>query len=238
MITDDPRLELIIGDAYEYLINSQEVFDVIIMDISDPIEAGPGVMLYTKEFYEHVKTLLNASHGVFVTQAGIAEAIPLCYQTTTVPHKDKKSSGILNNVGLGNQEDEICISRAEKNTSCFGPIINTLKAVFDRTIPYSTNVPSFGSDWGFVLAYSDSFEAVVKRKKEIDFANVPVNLVDDTLKALIYEDVYKEQDFDNEELKFYDGTTHRRMFALPKPLRTALRADERVMTRDNPVFMY
>ena len=50
-VATNPRLELIIGDAHEYLMNCKDSFDVVIMDISDPIEAGPGVMLYTQEFY-------------------------------------------------------------------------------------------------------------------------------------------------------------------------------------------
>lgn len=29
-------------------------FDVIIMDICDPIEAGPGVVLYFQEFYQSI----------------------------------------------------------------------------------------------------------------------------------------------------------------------------------------
>ena len=47
----DPRFELIIGDANEYIHNTNEVFDLIIMDISDPIEAGPGIALYTLDFF-------------------------------------------------------------------------------------------------------------------------------------------------------------------------------------------
>merc|ERR1712226_1617641 len=188
-----------------------EEFDVIIMDISDPIEAGPGIMLYTKEFYDHVKTLLNASHGVFVTQAGIAESIPLCHHLT----------GDCGDIKVDTEEK--LKSRIDKSTSCYGPIINTLKTVFNQTLPYSTNIPSFGTDWGFVLAYS-----VGKvNKDEIDFADVPVNLIDDMVTVLL-----------NGELKFYDGTTHRRIFALPKPLRTVLREDDRIMTMSNPVFMY
>ena len=37
--------------------------------ISDPIEAGPGIALYTKEFYEMVSSKLSPD-GVFVTQSG------------------------------------------------------------------------------------------------------------------------------------------------------------------------
>jgi hypothetical protein len=39
-------------------------------------------------------------------------------------------------------------------------------------------------------------------------------------------------------LMFYDGITHKRMFALTKPLRQALKKDARIMTEANPVFMY
>ena len=43
--------------------------DVILMDICDPIEAGPGYKLYTREFYEGLKHKLNPG-GIFVTQSG------------------------------------------------------------------------------------------------------------------------------------------------------------------------
>jgi len=35
---------------------TEEMFDVIIMDIADPIEAGPGYVLYTQEFYQFAQT--------------------------------------------------------------------------------------------------------------------------------------------------------------------------------------
>ena len=65
---DDPRLELVIGDGYKYVMESNDKFDVIIADLADPIEAGPAYKLYTREFYSRVKQLL-AEGGVFVTQA-------------------------------------------------------------------------------------------------------------------------------------------------------------------------
>lgn len=67
--TEDPRLEVVCTDAYKWLKEHDETFDVIIMDIADPIEAGPGYVLYTKEFYEFALTKLNPG-GVIVTQSG------------------------------------------------------------------------------------------------------------------------------------------------------------------------
>jgi hypothetical protein len=39
-------------------------------------------------------------------------------------------------------------------------------------------------------------------------------------------------------LRYYDGLSHRRMFSLPKPLRENMKKDRRIMTKENPVFMY
>ena len=67
----DKRLELIYDDAYASLQNYPGKFDVIIMDLDDPLEGGPCYKLYTVEFYEMCKSKLNPG-GVFVTQSGQA----------------------------------------------------------------------------------------------------------------------------------------------------------------------
>jgi len=73
--TDDARLEVIIGDARAYLLGPDSgLFDVVILDISDPIEAGPAVHLYTREFYELVARKLTPG-GILATQSGPAGLI-------------------------------------------------------------------------------------------------------------------------------------------------------------------
>jgi len=67
----DPRLELVIDDAKAVLEQSPTGFDVIIMDLDDPLEDGPCYQLYTVEFYNMCKRKLNPG-GVFVTQSGQA----------------------------------------------------------------------------------------------------------------------------------------------------------------------
>ena len=64
----DPRLELIIDDCKIQLEKSETKFDVIIMDLDDPLEGGPCYWLYCKEFYEMCKSKLNPG-GILVTQA-------------------------------------------------------------------------------------------------------------------------------------------------------------------------
>lgn len=68
---EDKRLKLIIDDGYKFVEKSLKEgrkFDVIIADLADPTEGGPAYKLYTKEFYEMVKGILD-KEGVFVTQA-------------------------------------------------------------------------------------------------------------------------------------------------------------------------
>jgi thermospermine synthase len=67
----DKRLELHIDDAKKILEETSEPFDVIIMDLDDPLEGGPCYQLYTKEFYTMVMSKLTKG-GVFVTQSGQA----------------------------------------------------------------------------------------------------------------------------------------------------------------------
>jgi len=66
---DDPRLELVYQDAREYLANTPDSFDVMIMDLVDPMEGGTAYLLYTEEFYRIAKTKL-APGGILVTQSG------------------------------------------------------------------------------------------------------------------------------------------------------------------------
>jgi spermidine synthase len=65
---DDPRVTLQIGDAYEFIAGTHG-WDVIIADLTDPIEEGPAYKLFTREFFEHCRQGL-APGGVFVNQAG------------------------------------------------------------------------------------------------------------------------------------------------------------------------
>jgi spermidine synthase len=69
---DDPRTELHFADARKYLEESSDKFDVIIIDLVDPLEQGPARLLYTREFYQVVKQKLGAS-GIMSVQAEPSE---------------------------------------------------------------------------------------------------------------------------------------------------------------------
>jgi len=66
---DDSRLELHIADVKGYLDKCQEKFDVIILDLPEPIEEGPASMLHTREFYQLVADKLGPE-GIISLQAG------------------------------------------------------------------------------------------------------------------------------------------------------------------------
>ena len=68
---DDPRVELRHEDARAFLENTRESFDVMIMDLVDPLEGGTAYQLYTEEYYQIVKSRLNPG-GILVTQSGPA----------------------------------------------------------------------------------------------------------------------------------------------------------------------
>ena len=68
---DDPRVKLIHADARAYLENTNEMFDVMVMDLVDPLEAGTAYLLYTEEYYRIAKARLNPG-GILVTQSGPA----------------------------------------------------------------------------------------------------------------------------------------------------------------------
>jgi len=42
----------------------------------------------------------------------------------------------------------------------------------------------------------------------------------------------------SDSLDFYDGVTHNFLMSLSKSVRKSLKNDTRIMTKDNPIFMY
>ncbi len=68
---DDPRLVLLHEDARGFLGSSSESFDVMLMDLVDPLEGGTAYLLYTEEYYLSAKARMNPG-GILVTQSGPA----------------------------------------------------------------------------------------------------------------------------------------------------------------------
>jgi len=65
---EDARAELIIADGVKFMAETDEVFDVIIIDSTDPM--GPSVPLFGEAFYADCQRRLSPD-GVIVTQSGV-----------------------------------------------------------------------------------------------------------------------------------------------------------------------
>jgi len=173
---EDRRVELLHVDARNYLAKSRELFDIIIIDLPDPIEEGPAYLLYTQEFYQLVRERLT-ENGIISVQAGSASLTEL-----------------LN----------------------FSAVNNTLKSVFSIVCPYQADVPCFGGPWGFCLA-SLKLNPVLLSVAEVDERISARQLT---------------------HLKFYDGLTHQGIFSLPKYLREEFSTQKRLITDNQPLYIY
>jgi spermidine synthase len=173
---EDSRAEVLHVDAREYLKKSKEKYDIIIIDLPDPIEGGPAAKLFTSEFYWLCRDRMHED-GMVSVQAGSANPTEL-----------------LN----------------------FTAVNKTLKTAFPVVSQCAVYVPSFGGPWGFCIA-SRKHDPSLVASYEVD-------------KRITERGITG--------LKFYDGMTHRGMFALPKYIREAMAAQTRVITDKKPLYLY
>lgn len=78
---EDSRVRVEFMDARAFLESSDQTFDILIIDISEPIEEGPAYLLFTQEFYKIVFDRLT-EHGALAVQAGTISLTGLdCFAT-------------------------------------------------------------------------------------------------------------------------------------------------------------
>ncbi len=71
---DDPRVRIIVDDGRKFIQDSREIYDIIIIDVSDPTCEGPASMLYTLQFYQSVAARLKPA-GIMSLQAGTSSIV-------------------------------------------------------------------------------------------------------------------------------------------------------------------
>lgn len=79
----DPRVNLIADDAFNFLSNTKNSYDIIISDLPDP-NSEATAKLYTRQFFSLAKSCLKED-GIFITQAGeiyMANTAFNCIKTT------------------------------------------------------------------------------------------------------------------------------------------------------------
>lgn len=63
---DNPKCEILVQDAIEYIKDKKNEFDIVLIDSTDPM--GPGEGLFTEEFYTNVKNSLKEG-GIVCAQS-------------------------------------------------------------------------------------------------------------------------------------------------------------------------
>src|SRR5438094_46528 len=58
-VQSDPRMHMVIDDGRRFLLRTNRRFDVITIDPPPPVEAAGSSLLYSREFYDVIKTHLN-----------------------------------------------------------------------------------------------------------------------------------------------------------------------------------
>ena len=172
----DPKVQVHYMDARKYLKKTDEIFDIIFMDLTEPLDDGPSYLLFTKQFYKIASERL-AADGLIALQAG---------------------------------------SFNPRLIECHAAICNTLTTAFPIVRSYWNFIPSYDSTWGFALA-----------AKTLD----PLQIAEEEINRRLKERKITE-------LKFYDGETHRAMFAIPKDIRKAKEQAKRIIEDDRPLITY
>ena len=91
---DDPRVEVVVADGNEYVAGTSEKFDIIALDLTDPIEDGPAAALFKQEFYAKLKNILNEG-GYVSTHCG-----SLLFQPEEAKVLRQELAGVFGEVAL------------------------------------------------------------------------------------------------------------------------------------------
>lgn len=77
---DDPRVNLFFDDGRKYLEKCENhLYDIIIMDSTDPIEYGPSYLLFTVEFFRTVKKKLTKKGAIVIQSNMVRPGDVLCF---------------------------------------------------------------------------------------------------------------------------------------------------------------
>ncbi|MEN9726462.1 MAG: hypothetical protein RL434_828 [Pseudomonadota bacterium] len=87
-IYKDPRVDLVIEDAFEFIKREKHKYDVIMVDSTDPV--GAGEVLFSRTFYDLCRSALNPG-GVLALQDGVI---------ILQPHESRQSMQLLRDLGL------------------------------------------------------------------------------------------------------------------------------------------
>lgn len=81
---DDARVTLLHQDAVTFLAGLPDAsLDVVISDMTDPVESGPSTFCFTVEYFEQVRRVLRP-HGVVAVQAGPSSPVEIALHAKVI----------------------------------------------------------------------------------------------------------------------------------------------------------
>ena len=81
---DDPRVTLVYRDAVAFLSSVPDAsLDVVVSDMTDPVEDGPSTFCFTVEYFTEIARVLRP-HGVLAVQAGPASPIEMALHAKVI----------------------------------------------------------------------------------------------------------------------------------------------------------
>ena len=116
-----------------------------------------------------------------------------------------------------------------EDTSEFSSIYSTMCSVFSVAIPYSTYLPSFADEWGYLMAFKNS-NGNVNSESYQRFNAITTN-------SMKVNDYIEERPGLAQSLRYYDSNAHTRMFSIVKPVRRILEADKTIITLKDPFYL-
>lgn len=120
---DDPRARVVVGDAWELLESTPGEWDVVIADLTDPLEDGPAFKLFTREFFEVCQKALDQG-GVFVNQAG-----------STAPPLASLLGRVVNTIGSVFEHTYLMTAPVPTYGSVWGLALASDRALMNRPDP-------------------------------------------------------------------------------------------------------
>ncbi|MCX5849906.1 MAG: fused MFS/spermidine synthase [Deltaproteobacteria bacterium] len=140
-VLDNPKVNMIFNDGYKYLLNTENKYDLIIMDIDHPSLIYSS-NLYTLEFYKLVKNALNKD-GIFTqwSYRPLPDAQKINYNTLKIvfPKVFPKISGVFNDLYYIAGNKEINMNERDRN------FFNQMLGIKDNRIS-TLNNPYFGTE--------------------------------------------------------------------------------------------
>lgn len=93
---NNKKTDLVYQDAYEFVKNTKEKYDLIVLDLTDPMPEGPAERLFDKDYYSLVSKCLS-KNGIVILQCG-----SLTFQPEEVKTQYQKAKKVFKNVRLHN----------------------------------------------------------------------------------------------------------------------------------------